>query len=322
MSTKSLRWIGLFAVLAILTALGSHAASLDGGTQRNFRFYFSVKGYDRNGWFDEPSALALDERSGLIYIADKKTGTVDAFSLQGVGKFQYGAKNGLKAPIGLAVDPKGNLYVTENEGGPIKIINSKGEVDTLDLPADEGHDNETPKPGRMTFDRDGNLYIVDRANSRIFVFDKERKFKFKFGRIGDKRGEFKLLQDVAVDKQGRIYATDALGVPVQVFDRKGGYIYRFGLRGEGSEMLSFPTGLFVDRHDQIWVVDKTQHCLRVYDRSGASLATFGAYGQGEGTLFYPISVTSDSFGRVYVLEVGARRLQVFSLSRPFEPFGQ
>ena len=79
----------------------------------------------------------------------------------------------------------------------------------LELTADQGQDKEPPKPGRMTFDHDGNLYVVERANCQIFVFDKDRKFKFKFGGIGDKRGEFKLLQDVAVDRQGRIYATDS-----------------------------------------------------------------------------------------------------------------
>ena len=50
------------------------------------------------------------------------------------------------------------------------------------------------------------------------------------------------------------------------------------------------------------------------------LRTFGGYGQREGTLFYPIDAVADGAGRVYVLEVGARRMQVFSLSRPFEPF--
>lgn len=317
-------WTWLFVIVTAAAWLSSdaNAALLTDDTQQSFRFRFVVKGYEANSWFEDPSSLAVDERSGLVYVADTKSGAVDGFSLQGIAKLQYGTKDGLKAPIGLAVDRAGNLYVSENDGGSIKVIDSRRQVTTVEIPADDSAGGDPPKPGRMTFDQDGNLYIVDRANCRILVFDKQRKFKRRFGAVGDKRGEFKLPQDVAVDRQGRIYVTDAIGTPVQVFDSKGGYLYGFGDRGEGTQSLSFPGGVFVDRHDQVWVVDKTQHCLKVFDRLGMFLRTFGTYGQGQGSFFYPIDASVDDLGQVYILESGARRLQVFSLGRPFEPFSQ
>lgn len=302
---------------AVLSAAVPSYAALPDQDSQTFSFYFSVIGYGRATSFGEPSALALDRDNSLIFIADVKAGNVNAFGFQGVSKFQYGAKNGLKAPVGLAVGKNDNLFISEDEGGPVKIIDSKGEVSALALPGAEGE--EAPKPGRMTVDQDGNLYVVDRTNCRVYVFDKERKFKFKLGGVGNQRGEFKMLQDVAVDRQGRIYALDTLGTPVQVFDKNGKFIYRFGSLGEGVQDVSFPAALFIDRHDQIWIVDKAQHCLKVFGRSGAFLRKFGDYGLGESTLFYPIDADIDDFGRVYVLEVGARRLQVFSLKRPFEP---
>ena len=309
-----------FALCLIISSLVTVGLQADLFAQdtRDFTFCFRVNGYEADTWFREPSALALNERSGVMYVADAKDGAVSAFSLQGVPKFQYGAEKELKAPVGLAADKHGNIYVSENESGPIRIVDPKGEVSTFELPADDG--GKPAKPGRMTFDRDGNFYVVDRANCRIYVFDKEKKLKFKFGGVGDKRGKFKMLQDVAVDRHGRIYALDSAGVPVQVFDKKGKYIYRFGFRGEGEEDISFPAGLFVDQNDQIWVVDRARHALKVFDRSGSFLRRFGIYGLGESLLFQPVDAEMDNFGRVYVLEAGARRLQVFSLSRPFEPF--
>lgn len=307
------------ALLAfILLAFDPAFAQILGQDSRELTFYFTINGYQPDIWFGEPASIALDERSGLLYVADTKAGNVDAFSLQGVPKFQYGAKQDLKAPLGLAVSRDGDVYVSDNEGGPIRIINAKGEVSTLEFPSQEGED--APKPGRMTFDRDGNLYVVDRANNRIYVFDKEKKLKFKLGGIGDKRGQFKMLQDVAVDRQGRIYGLDSVGVPVQVFDRKGEYIYRFGFRGEGDEDISFAAGVFIDRNDQIWIVDRGRHSLKVFDRSGVFLKRFGSYGQAEASFFHPVDADIDNFGRIYVIEAGSRRLQVFSLSRPFEPF--
>jgi len=300
-------------LLILLAVAASHAGPFDQGA-RDFVFCFSVSGYEQETWLAEPSALALDERAGLVYVADTRAGDVAVFSLQGAPKSQPGK---VKAPVGLAVDKGGNLYVSESEGGPIKILNPKGEASILEIPVGEGE--EPAKPGRMAFDRDGNLYVVDRAACRIYVFDKEKKLKFRLGGKGDKRGEFRMLQDVAVDRQGRIYALDSAGVPIQVFDKKGKYIYRFGFRGDGEEDISSAAGLFVDQNDQIWVVDRGQHALKVFDRSGNFLRRFGNYGLAEGSLFQPIDAEMDRFGRVYVLEAGARRLQVFSLSRPFEP---
>ena len=91
----------LCLLLTLWAAAGMSAAALGQGGS-DFAFYFGVKGYEANSWFAEPSALALDERSGLIYVADTKAGVVDAFSLQGIPKFQYGAKNDLRAPLGVA----------------------------------------------------------------------------------------------------------------------------------------------------------------------------------------------------------------------------
>ena len=58
----------------------------------------------------------------------------------------------------------------------------------------------------------------------------------------------------------------------------------------------------------------------MFDRAGEFLRRFGTYGVGEGTLFDPVDIEIDGFGKVYVAEAGARRLQVFTVSRPYETF--
>lgn len=305
------------AACLLIASTACTAGSLDQNTS-DFRFRFDIKGYQRGGWFEDPSALAVDKRSSLLYVADQKADAVYGFSLQAVPKFEYGPSIGLKAPIGLAVDSRGDIFVSEADGSPIKIIDSHGQVATLQIPAQTGL--LPPKPGRMSFDQDGNLYVLDRSNGQICVFDKNRQFRLRFGAMGSKRGEFRMPQDVAVDRLGRIHVLDSTGVPAQVFDPKGNYIYRFGMIGEGERDMSFPVALFIDRNDQIWIVDRSQHSLKVFDRSGGFLRVFGSYGQAEGSLFHPIDADTDDLGRVYVLEAGARRVQVFSLDQPFEAF--
>jgi DNA-binding beta-propeller fold protein YncE len=285
----------------------------------DFLPYYCVRGYHSNSGFENPTSLSFGGRKGGVYVADTGSAAVDAFNFQGVPASQYGTKNGLHAPFGVAVDSHGNIFVSEADGGPIKIIDSKGNITTLDIPAVPS--DREPKPGRLIFDYDGNLYVVERANCRILVFDKHLDLKMTIGGLGNKQGQFKMLQDVAVDRQGRIYALDSmLPVPVQVFDRGGNFIYRFGTLGEADQDLSLPSALFVDRNDQVWIVDKTAHALKVFNRAGIFLRKFGTYGPGVGQLFYPIDGAIDDLGRVYVLESGARRFQVFKLNQPFTQF--
>lgn len=303
-----------------LAPAASHAQIDPFAGSSELAFCQSVSGYGSESFFTEPSTVALDEKASLLYVADMKAGVVDAFSFQGVNKQQYGPKEDLKAPFGVAVGKNGDLYISEDTAGPIKIVNAKGETTKLEIPKADGE--ETPRPGRMRFDNDGNLYVVDRSNNKICVFGADRKFKLKIGGHGDKKGLFRTLQDMAVDRSGRVYALDADGVPVQVFDKKGSFIYRFGFHGDGAQDILSPSSLFVDNNDQVWIVDKAQHALKVYDRSGSFLRSFGNYGQAENSFFYPCDAKIDGLGRVYVVESGAKRLQIFSVTKPFERFTQ
>ena len=311
-------WIGLLLLLLPRLAFSASFSAPPGAIPSDFTFNYSIKGYRPDLRFTEPAAMALDERHGLVYVADTKAGTVNAFSAQGIAKFQYGAKQNLNAPIGVAVNSHGDVYVTDDAGGPIVIIDEKGDTSTLALPDDDAQ--RPAKPGQLTIDRDDNLYVVERAHSRIYMFDKQRKLKLSFGRLGKKPGDFQMLQAVAVDRQGRIYALDTSTTPVQVFDRNGKYLYGFGYRGERDRDLSLPASIFLDRQEQVWIVDQAQHRVKVFDRSGQFLRSFGSYGQDEGSFFHPIMAVVDSLGHVYVLEIGARRMQVFTLRRPYEPF--
>ncbi|MHB1457355.1 MAG: NHL repeat-containing protein [Armatimonadota bacterium] len=301
-----------------LTETKTSSADLMSRTDRDFTSIQVITSFDEYTSFNTPSSFAINNKSRTMCVVD--TGEVYLMNTQGLLLERISEKTGVKSPAGIAITNDGRIYISDTGTGSVKVISSDATQKTIELPAVEG--GKAPIPGRMTIDRNGNLYVIDRANQRICVFDKDSKLKFQFGKIGAKHGEFKSLEDVAVDRLGRIYAIDSSGTPVQVFDKKGKYLYRFGFKGEGDEDISFAAGLFIDPNDQVWVVDQGAHCLKVFDRNGAFLRRFGEYGTEQGALFQPVDADIDSLGRVYVLEAGAKRLQVFMLRRSFERFTQ
>lgn len=317
LTTYRIKWLAMVTIVVLGCTPVLTQVVVPSERDRNFDYCFSVNGYEYDTLMMEPVSIAIDTRAGRIYVADGKADQILTLSLQGIPQKAVGRGN-VKSPIGLAVDKAGNLYIAERDSSEVKIVDSKGEVSSLVIPAEDGE--KSSRPGRMIVDYDDNLYVVDKTSQRILIFDKERKLKLKIGEPGSNRGQFRSLEDVAVDRQGRIYALDSEGTPVQVFDRKGKYIYRFGFKGDGMEDISLPSGIFTDQNGQVWIVDRGQHCLKVFDRSGTFLRKFGTYGPENGKLFQPVDGDIDNFGRVYVLEAGAKRLQAFALSRPYEPF--
>lgn len=316
---RFVNWPGGYIVVLAIVIMGilSGLGGVFGADARSFDFEFVVRGYEEQISFVRPSAIVLDTRSESVYVADSGAGVVGIFNSHGMLMSRLGREIGLKFPCGVAVDAEGNIYISEESSSKIKVVKPNGEVADIEMPVDDAQKQRNP--GRMAVDRNGSLYVVDREAQQVLVFDKKGSLKFCIGGPGEKRGLFRELQDVAVDRHGRVYTLDAAGTPVQMFDSKGKYMYRFGFRGSGEEDIGLGRGLFVDRLGQVWVVDGGQHCLKAFDRSGQFLRRFGFYGPEEGYLYETIDAEMDDFGRVYVLEYGGRRVQVFSLSRPFEP---
>jgi sugar lactone lactonase YvrE len=310
--------ITAIAALIFLAAAGQAQVLPQSQEENSIKFLYAVNGYFTGSKFANPAGIAIDEGRNLVYVSDTDGNVVDAFSTQGIPRFQIGVNKELKAPQALAVDRDGNLYVAERGKSKIKVFNTDNEMaEVIDV---AGICEGAGAVARMKVGRDRSLYIIDQENQQVIVLDQNRKLRLKFGKPGADRGQFKTIEDIAVDRQGRMYVTDSSGIPVQAFDSKGKFIYKFGQRGAADDDFVQPTSIAVDRFDQVWVADTSEHTIRIFDRVGFFIKTFGEYGMSEGTLYYPIDLGIDGFGKVYVLERGLRRLQVFALDKPFQPF--
>jgi sugar lactone lactonase YvrE len=134
-----------------------------------------------------PFGLAVDA-AGNLFIADtlnhrirKVTPDGKISTIAGTGKpgFQGDGKKAIEAqfnfPTSLAIDPSGNLYVSDQGNNRVRKITSAGVVSTAVGSAKGGFGGDGGKatssqlngPGPLAFDREGNLYVVDQLNHRI-----------------------------------------------------------------------------------------------------------------------------------------------------------
>ena len=210
----------------------------------------------------------------------------------------------MKYPAGVAVDDTDNIYVSSehklqkftSSGELIKCIDRRG--------SNEGEFND---PRGVTI-HSNQVYLCDRDNHRIQVFDLDLNFIRSIGSCGSGRREFIHPCDIAFDIAGNMYVVEFNNNRVQVMDNSGQFIRTFGQEGEGK--LRSPTALHVvDKY--VYVSDWSSDRIVVYQTSGQYVTSFGKWGGGEGEFRSPYCITSCVSGYIYVCDSDKHRVQIF-----------
>jgi sugar lactone lactonase YvrE len=161
-----------------------------------------------------------------------------------------------------ALSPKGEIYVSDGYGNAKvhkyspdgKLLMSWGEPGT-----GEGEFNIVHN---ICTDADGWVYVADRENHRVQVFDGNGKYETQWNNLHRPCGMYMPYGHQPICYIGEVGPAAAvsrdipnLGPRVSIVDHKGKLIGRFGDTPAGTELGKFlaPHGLAVDRHGDIYV---------------------------------------------------------------------
>jgi DNA-binding beta-propeller fold protein YncE len=132
-------------------------------------------------------------------------------------------------------------------------------------------------------DSAGNIYVADRLNDRIQIFDDAGNYLRGFGSSGTGIGEFDNPFGLALDDVGNIYVSEIGNNRVQVFDNLGNFEYTFGSIGSGDGEFDQAGGLFVN-NGRIYVSDHFNDRVQVFsavpEPSSLALMTIATVGLG------------------------------------------
>ena len=125
-----------------------------------------------------------------------------------------------------------SIYVDGSEGNTSmksSFANATDYVLIKEWGSEGEDDGQFIRPHDLDFSpSEDKLYIVDRDNNRIQVFDKNGTFLFKWGETGDGDGEFTLPYGLDVDKAGNVWVADRGNNRIQKFNAEGNFLLAFG----------------------------------------------------------------------------------------------
>ncbi len=221
------------------------------------------------GTFSERTHGIFIGPDDAVYCADDGTHTVTKFSPEGKllmtlgtpGKPapKWGGKP-FNRPTFAAVSPRtGALYISDGYGNS-RVHKFTADGRHLLSWGEPGVDpGQFIRPHNIVVDADDKVYIADRENHRVQVFDAEGKFLTMWNNIHRPDG-------MTMGPDGNIYIGELNGMPgvddapglghrVSILDRKGKLLARFGHPEEGEEPGKFiaPHGMAVDSRGDIYV---------------------------------------------------------------------
>lgn len=165
---------------------------------------------------------------------------------------------------------------------------------------------------------DGRIFVADTGNARIQVFSREGRWLYRFGRYGQRPGEFDYPTDV-IYSSGRLYVADLKNSRIQVFTPEGRLLDVWPDPKRERNLRFAPTALAADGAGRIYAAT-VNHEVLVFDRSGRLLGRLGRGGTEAGELSYPNGVAPLTGGRIWVADTANGRLQL--LDRGGRPLAQ
>ncbi|MEW6007883.1 MAG: CARDB domain-containing protein [bacterium] len=236
------------------------------------------------GRFKYPNSIAFDKQD-CLYVVDSGNGIVQKFSPDGRFIMEFGKKEGLKWPCGIAIDE--DVYISDSSNDRIMRFNKDGGF----IESIRGVNN----PGGLAFSPDKNLYVTDSSSivklvdngfvpfikglsnpadlafnrSSIFVSEKGGNRILKFSLDGILEEEWKasgkslerlnLPYDVALSKDG-IYIADTGNNRVLSLD--------FSFEPKAVWDFPSPIAIFVDAYENIYCLSSRENVVIKFDKGG------------------------------------------------------
>lgn len=258
----------------------------------------------------------------------------------------------LSLPNGLALDPQGNLFISDIGTHRVVKLDRRGLLSPVAGTGEGGFSGDQRPaatarlfaPHDLALDAAGSLYVADTYNHRVRRIDRSGVITTvagsgRGGYAGDggpaARASLDNPQGIARGPDGSLYIADTFNHVVRRVDPQG-VITTFagtaaGLAGDGGPanraQLSLPMAVAAAPDGSVYICDTGNNRIRRVGREG-TIETVAGYGPGSGTagagfagdggppgkarLFAPTDLELDGSGRLFVSDSGNNRIRLIS----------
>ncbi len=335
--------IGSNGIATPYAGTGSHGFSGDGGPATS-------------AFLNNPTGLAVDA-NGNLFIADTNNNRIRKVSANGIISTVAGSSlsnwsgdggpatsAGLNAPLAVAVDTSGDLFIADTSNSAVRMVKTNGIISTIagSGTASAGGDNGLAskagldQPAGVAVDTLGDIYISDTFNEEVRIVTPNGMINefvgqnAEAGSTGDNGYASSALLNhptsIVLDASQNVYILDSENYRVRRVSPAGlitnvagsGVEGGAGDQGIATGASLDPQGIAVDLHDNLYIADGLNNRVRevvaasglIVDFAGTGLTNITPRGLivNDNVIYYSDSTSN----RVRILYLATNETTVFA----------
>jgi hypothetical protein len=258
-----------------------------------------------------PNGVYVDPRSQELYIADSGNSRIVIFDQSGHFNFAFADRRHLSAPVQIAVDSLGQIYVlseSRNEG--LSVFDYDGTyLRNLALTDNSGQPLSIES---FLLDDQDRVIVASCFPPRISVFAADGKPLFGFP-LQDDSGDSSITKQALLGHMACFDNMLVIPMPmiaqIACYSLDGTFIRNVGMAGGAPGTLSFPVAAVSDGQGGMMVLDKMRHTVLQYRGDGEFVREFGGLGVSPGWLYMPQAMAVNKDGVFFIAQNFMNRVQ-------------
>lgn len=282
--------------------------------------------------FSDPFALAIT-RDGTLYVADAgDTNRIRKVDAEGTVTTLPGA---FDTPSGIALDRKGNVFVTDTGANTIRRITPEGAVTTFAGDGTAGLRDGAAAQARfngpigVAADDKGNVYVADSYNDRIRLITPDGPVRTLAG--GDAPGftdgqgaaaAFDTPTALALDHDGGLIVADTGNDAIRKIDQQGQVsTIAHSDRNDGAGLLKGPVGLAATWDGYLYATTARGRVVQISPTGEIRALTGPGASDGNAALHLtgPTGLAIDRTGALYLADASAYAIRKLTPRRADAP---
>ena len=229
---------------------------------------------DKDNGVEAPAGLWIDGK-GYVYLCQARTGGEDKGRISIFDpclrwirdiffKGFEGADEFRPRTVALGKDKK--IYVSGDGFKGVVVLDKDGAFSHMISPQDVllGIKDKADICA-VYIDGSNRIYLLSEGYGRVYVYDKNEDFLFRFGQKGGSTGKLSRPRGLGVDEtRNWIYVVDYLRHTITVYKYENGqYLFEFGGQGWGPGWFQYPTYIYIDYAQRTLVADTFNQRIQV-----------------------------------------------------------
>lgn len=262
-----------------------------------------------------PGRILIESATNEIYVADPGNSRITIFDPQGIFLYEFSTVEQCGAPLDLAIDSRGYIYVLGNtlQGAKIFRYDFDGAFINVFNPITESGGKVNISSIAIS-DKD-IFYALDLSGPRILGFDLDGNLKSEIEVESDKDEALRqesIFGAISV-KNDIIYLPGSMAGTVYRYDISGKEMSSLGYKGSGVGELSFPISADITADGIVTVLDKHRFTIVCFTQSGKFLGEFGGKGMRAGWFYHPTWLANGPENEIFIGQVYNNMVQVCRL---------